>query len=132
LQWLQKSSQIIGDNVNIVRHETSRTPGNRKKEYLKELMILKQTVRTKIWDVGRGINKFKKKSYQPRTNLVKDENSDLLEVFHISNKWKDYFSQLLNVHGFNSVWQIEIHTAEPLLPKSGYCEVELAIEKFGR
>jgi hypothetical protein len=30
--------------------------------------------------------------------------------------WKNYFCQLLNVHGVSDVRQIEIHTAEPLVP----------------
>jgi hypothetical protein len=42
---------------------------------------------------------------------VKDKNGDLLANFQdILNRWKNYFSQLLNVG------QIEIHTAEPLVP----------------
>jgi hypothetical protein len=35
----------------------------------------------------------------------------------------------LNVHGFNDVRQIEIHTAEPLVPEPSAFEVELANEK---
>jgi hypothetical protein len=30
--------------------------------------------------------------------------------------WKNYFSQLLNVHNVSDVRQIEVHTAEPLVP----------------
>jgi hypothetical protein len=48
---------------------------------------------------------------------VKDENGDLLAGSHnIVNKWKNYFSQLLNVHRVRDVRQIEIQTAEPLVP----------------
>jgi hypothetical protein len=48
-QWLQNSRQRNGDHLNNVRHEASRTYGNKKTEYLKEkLMTLKQRVRTKI------------------------------------------------------------------------------------
>jgi hypothetical protein len=48
-----------------------------------------------IRDLYRGINEFKK-AYQPRTNLVTDENSDLLADSHnILNSWKNYFFQLL-------------------------------------
>jgi hypothetical protein len=37
----------------------------------------------------RGINDFKK-GYQPRSNLEKDENGDLLADAHnILNRWKD-------------------------------------------
>jgi hypothetical protein len=48
---------------------------------------------------------------------VKDENGDLFADSHnILNRWKNYFSQLLNVHRVSDVKQIEIHTAEPLVP----------------
>jgi hypothetical protein len=36
----------------------------------------------------------------------------------------------LNVHGVNDVVQVEIHTAEPLVPEPSAFEVELAIEKL--
>ena len=45
-------------------------------------------------------------------------------------KWRDYFSQLLNVHGVNDVRQAKIHTAEPLVPEPSAFEVELAIENL--
>jgi hypothetical protein len=38
-----------------------------------------------------------------------------------------YFSQLLNVHRVSDVRQIEIHTAEPLVPDPSPFEVEVAI-----
>jgi hypothetical protein len=45
---------------------------------------------------------------------VNDENCYLLADSHnILNKWKSYFSQLLNVHNFSDVRQIEVYTAEP-------------------
>jgi hypothetical protein len=61
----------------------------------------------------RGINNFKKGN-QPRTNVVKDEKGDLVADSHsILARWKNYFFQLVNVHGVNDVRQTEIHTAEP-------------------
>jgi len=49
------------------------------------------------------------KGYQPRTNLVKDENGDLIADSHnILNRWKNYFCQLLNVHGINDIRQKRI------------------------
>jgi hypothetical protein len=48
---------------------------------------------------------------------VKNENGDLLADSHsILNRWKNYFSQLLNVYRVSDVRQIEIHTAAPLVP----------------
>ena len=63
----------------------------------------------------RGINEFKK-GYQPRCNIVKDEKGDLVADSHsIVVTWRNYFSQLFNVHGVKDVRQAEIHTAEPLV-----------------
>ena len=45
-------------------------------------------------------------------------------------RWRNYFSQLLNVHRVNEVRQTEIHTAEPLVPEPSAFEVELAIGKL--
>jgi hypothetical protein len=81
-----------------------------------------------IRDPYRGINEFKR-GYQPRSNLVKDENGDLLADSNtILNRLKSYFSQLLNVHDINDVRQIEIHTAEPLVSGRNHLEVEIFIQ----
>jgi hypothetical protein len=45
-------------------------------------------------------------------------------------RWRNYFSQILNVHVVSDVRQAEIHTAEPLVPEPSVLEVELAIEKL--
>jgi hypothetical protein len=64
---------------------------------------------------------------------VKDENGDLLADSHnILNRWKNYFSQLLNMHSVSDVdvRQIEVHMAEPLVPGPSRLEVEIAIAKL--
>ena len=82
-----------------------------------------------IRDLYRGINAFKK-GYQPRCNIVKDEKGDLVADSHsIVAKWRNYFSQLFNVHGVKDVGQAEIHTVEPLVPEPSAFEFELAIGK---
>jgi hypothetical protein len=65
-------------------------------------------------------------SYQPSSNFVKDENGDLLADFHILNRWKNKFSQVLNVHSVNDVRLI----AEPLVPGPSRLEDETAIAKL--
>jgi len=45
-------------------------------------------------------------------------------------RWRNYFSQLFNVHGVKDVGQAEIHTSEPLVPEPSASEVELAIDKL--
>jgi hypothetical protein len=49
---------------------------------------------------------------------------------NISNKEKNYFSKLLNVHNVSDVRQTEVHTAEPLTPGLTRLEVEIAIPKL--
>ena len=72
-----------------------------------------------------------KKGYQPRTRIVKDEKDESIADTHsIMARWRNYFSQILNVHGVSDVRQAEIHTAEPLVPEPSILEFELAIEKL--
>jgi hypothetical protein len=81
-------------------------------------------------DLYRGSYEFKR-GYQPRSNLGKDENCDLLADSNTTvNRWKSYFSQLLNVHNVSDVRQIEIHTTEPLVPGPSHVEVEISIAKL--
>jgi hypothetical protein len=59
---------------------------------------------------------------------VKIKNGDLLADSHnILNKWKNYFSQLLNVYRVSDVRQVEIHTVEHLVPDPSPFDVEIAI-----
>ena len=44
-------------------------------------------------------------------------------------RWRNYFSQLFNVHCFKDVRQAEIHTAELLVREPNAAEVELDIDK---
>jgi len=61
---------------------------------------------------------------------VKDEKGDLVADSHtIVARWRNYFSQLSNVHVVKDVRQAEIHTAELLVPEPSAAEVELATDK---
>jgi hypothetical protein len=115
LQWLQDPSKINGDNLNNVRRETNRHFRNKERECLKdkinELAIISKN--NNIRDLYRGINDFKK-GYQPRNNLVKDENGELLAHSQIIlNRWKKNFSQILSAHRVSDVRQIEVHDPSP-------------------
>jgi hypothetical protein len=104
-QSVQDPSQSTVDNLNNVRREASRHLRNKKKAYSKAKFDKPETNSKikNIWDPHRGISDFKK-GYQPRTNIVKDEKGDLVADSHsILAKWRDYFFQLLNVHGVNDV-----------------------------
>jgi hypothetical protein len=94
LQWLQEQSEINGDNLNNARREASRYFKNKKKQYVRDKVneLAENNKKTNIRDLYRRISEFKK-CYQPRNNLVKNENGDLLADSHnILNRWKNYFS----------------------------------------
>jgi hypothetical protein len=95
-------------------------------------MSFQQTVRTITSETCRGVNEFKR-GYQPTSNLAKGENVKLLaDSNNIVNRWKSYFSHLLNVHNVSDVRQIEIHIAEPQVPGPSYLEVEICCCKTER
>ena len=72
-----------------------------------------------------------KMGYQPGTNTVKNEKGDLVADSHnVLARWRNRFSQLLNIHGVNDIRQTEIHTAEPLVPEPSAFEVEMVSEKL--
>jgi hypothetical protein len=83
LQWLQDPSQINGDNLNNIRRETRKHFRNKKREYLKDKIdeLATNSKNMNIRDLYRGINDFKR-GHQPRSNLVEDENGDLLADSH--------------------------------------------------
>jgi hypothetical protein len=129
---LQDPSEINGDNLNDVRPEASRHFRNKKREHLKDKMneLATNSKKKNIRDLYRGINEFKR-GYQSRNNLVKDENGDLVvDSLIILITWKNYFSQLLNVHNVSDVRQIEVHMTESLPPGTSRLEVEIAIAKL--
>jgi hypothetical protein len=129
---LQNPNQINRDNLQNLRRETSRIFRNKKREHLKgKINELEANNKNKnIRDLYRGINKFKK-GYQPRINIIKDGNSNLLaDPQNVLNRWKNFFNQVLNVRGIHDVRQMDIHTAEPLVPEPSLVEVEIAIGKL--
>jgi hypothetical protein len=48
------------------------------------------------------------------------------------SRWRNYFLKLLNVHGDNDLTQTEIHTVEPLAPKTRAFVVETPVENLKR
>jgi hypothetical protein len=63
--------------------------------------------------------------------MTEDEKGDLVTDSHRNlTRWRNYFSQLLNVYGVNDVRQMEMRTVEPVVPEPSAFEVELAIEKL--
>ena len=105
--WIQDPSQSNVDNLNNVRREFSRHFRNKKKAYLRAKIeeIESNSNIKNIKDLYRGINAFKK-WYQTRYNIVKDEKRDLVADSHsIVARWRNCFSQILNVHGVDDIKQ---------------------------
>jgi hypothetical protein len=129
---LQNPSQINGNDLQNLRRETSRTFRNKKREYLKgKINELETNNKNKnIRDLCRGINEFKK-GCQPRINIIKDGNGNLLaDLQSVLKRWKNFFNQVINVRGIHNVRQKDIHMTEPLGPESSLVGVELAIGKL--
>jgi hypothetical protein len=127
-----KYKRINGDNLQNLRRETSRTFRNKKMEHLKfKINELETNNKNKnIRDLYRCINEFKK-GYPPRINIIKDENGNLIaDPQNVLNRWKTFFNHVLNVHGVHDVRQMDIHTAEPLVPEPSLVESEIAIGKL--
>jgi hypothetical protein len=134
VQWLQDPSEANEGNLSNVRCDANRHFRNKRRECLNDKINDPESnsKNKNITDLYRGVNEFKK-GYQPRTNLVKDERSDVLaEPHNILNRWKNYFCQLLNVHGAGGVRQNEMHTAEPYVPEPSSSVAEVAIGKLKR
>ena len=73
------------------------------------------------------------KVYQPITNIVKDDECDLVADSHsILARWRNHFCLLFKVRGINDFRQRKIHAAEPLAPEVSAFEVKMAIEKLKR
>jgi hypothetical protein len=88
---LQDLSEINVDNLNNVRREAKRHYKNKQRTYLKDKIneLAMDSKNKKIRDMCRGINECKR-GYQPRSNLMKDQNGDLLADPHIVlNRWKN-------------------------------------------
>jgi hypothetical protein len=131
IEWLQNPNQNNGDNLHSLRREASRHFKNKKNEYLKAKINELETNSKKknIRDLYKDISDFKR-GYQPRTNVVKNKNGDLVAHSHsISARWRNHFSQLLGIHGVNDVRQTEAHMAEPPVPQPSAFEVEMVLKR---
>jgi hypothetical protein len=87
LQWLQYSSKINCDNQNNTRRKGSRNFRNERKQYLKDKIneLATNSKKKNIRDLYRGVDELKI-GYQPGSELVKDENGDLLVLINILNR----------------------------------------------
>ena len=105
MQWIHDPSRSNVDNLTNVSRDASTHLRNKKKAYLKPKTEETNSNINNVRDLYGGINDFKK-GYQLRTITVKDEKGDLIANSHrIMTRWRNCFSQLLNVHGVDDVRQ---------------------------
>jgi hypothetical protein len=112
-----------------IRRETSRTFRKKKRVYLKgKINELETNNKNKnIRYLYRGINEFKK-GYQPRINIIMYENGNLIAgLQNVLKRWKNFFNQVLNIHGVHDVRQMDINTAEPLVPEPSLVKGQITI-----
>jgi hypothetical protein len=93
-----------GDNLKNLRVENRRTFKNKKRKYLKGkingLQTNNKNINKNIIDLYRVINRFKKGN-QPRINIIKDENGNLLaDVQNVLNRWKSFLTRCQMYMGF--------------------------------
>jgi hypothetical protein len=119
MQRLQNPNQSNADNLQNIRWEASRhfRKKKKKKENLKTKLDKLETNKeiNNLRILYRGMNGFEK-GYQLRANIVRDEmGNSVTDCYSILARWRNYFSQLFNVHGASDVRQRQINTAEPLV-----------------
>jgi hypothetical protein len=106
--------------------------GTRRGKYGRQKLIsLKLIRKIKILEICTEERMNLRKVTNTVFSIIKDENGNLLaDPQNVLNRWKDFFNQVLNVCGVHDVEQMDIHTAEPLVPEPSLVEVEIAIGKL--
>jgi hypothetical protein len=102
LQWLKDPNEVNAANVG---REASIYFKNNKREYPKDRIngLATNSKNKNVRDLYKRIHQFKI-GYQPRNNIMENEYVDLLaECHNVLNRWKNYFSQLLNVHNVSDI-----------------------------
>jgi hypothetical protein len=57
-----------------------------------------------------------------------NDNGKLFADPHIIlNRRENFFNHVLHVHEFHDIWQLDIRTAEALVPEPSLAEMEIAI-----
>ncbi|PSN38555.1 hypothetical protein C0J52_14819 [Blattella germanica] len=132
MNWMREPNEQNSEQLCSIRRETTRFLKNKKREYLKEkINDLEINAKNRnIRELYQGI-RIERKGFQARTNIIKDENGDMLaDAKSILNRWGNYFNQLLNVHGEEENEENNVQTAEVLVEEPSAIEVEIAIEKL--
>ncbi|PSN35187.1 hypothetical protein C0J52_22574 [Blattella germanica] len=132
MNWMREPNEQNSEQLCSIRRETTRFLKNKKREYLKEkINDLEINAKNRnIRELYQGI-RIERKGFQARTNIIKNENGNMLaDAKSILNRWGNFFNQLLNVHGEEEIEENNVQTAEVLVEEPSAIEVEMAIEKL--
>jgi hypothetical protein len=89
-----------------------------------------ETNNKKIGHLYIGINEFQN-GYKIRISIIKNESDiHLLDPQNVLNRCKNFFNQVLNVHGIHNISKMVIHMAKPLVPAPSLVEMKIAIGKL--
>ena len=78
-------------------------------------------------EIYKGINSIQK-GFQSRSQLMKDENGNIIAVeSELIDRWEKFFSELLNVSSDPTEAESDIHTAEIDVEKPSFREVRDAL-----
>jgi len=134
IAWLTQNMAETRNKFLNIRQAAHNLFKNKKRQYLKRKIeeIEENCQSGNVRGMYMGINNFRK-GFQARTEMVKDENDNLItDSTGVLNTWKNYFDQLLNVE-FESDREIEnfeFHTADPMIDEPTISEVKSAIKKL--
>ena len=134
ITWLAQNTKETRDQFLKIRQEAHNMFKIKKRQYLKRKIeeIDENCKSSNVRGTYMGINNFRK-GFQARTEMVKDENDNLVtDTTAVLNTWKNYFDRLLNVESENDreIENFEYHTAEPRINEPTISEVESAIKKL--
>lgn len=77
--------------------------------------------------MGCSYRKIFRTGYQPRTNIVQAQESNLpADSQQYFEHMKESFLSVIALHRANDVWQTATHAAEPLLPEPIVSEADMA------
>jgi hypothetical protein len=108
------------------------TSGPKRRHIWKlKLRNLKLTIRSNMLGTCIGASVTLRRVTSQKVTIVKDEKGDLVADSHsFLARWRNHFSQLLNVRGVNDDRQTETQTEESLVIELSAFEVEMATEKL--
>lgn len=96
-KYIEKPTRRKRTDYEVFRRAANRIIRKKKRRYLNIILKSEEDFRkNNLREAYKGINFFKK-GFQPKSNLCKAQNGELLtEKERIMERWKEYFQEHLN------------------------------------